>query len=171
MQKLKFDKFKEECTANNVYDAEFFLAEEFRGAKLPTMDDISRRLSEIMNTDWYFKRYRHVREIRLHDGRGTQRCLGGRDRDGNYTITMPRWGRVELFLLHELAHCVGGPGHGHGPLFCSVYLGLVRRFIGIESANELRENFYFSDVRFRRPKRDRSWQWDFLFPEFAFDVQ
>jgi len=80
-------------------------------------------------------------------------------------LNLPVWSRSRLVILHELAHIVTNseymasrgykqtPVAGHGPEFCSVYLALVRRYLGEPFYLELRENMRSRNVKIgRAPK-------------------
>lgn len=50
-------------------------------------------------------------------------------------------GRALHVILHELAHCITGPSHGHDRVFIGVLLKLVHQFEGAWYAKELRRRF------------------------------
>lgn len=73
---------------------------------------------------------------------------------GGHTITLPRWSRVPIIILHELAHIAiyrkqryGVASHGRE--FAAMYLRLVRRFLGVETHDQLKAAFTANKVRFK----------------------
>jgi putative metallohydrolase (TIGR04338 family) len=72
----------------------------------------------------------HKASFRLKDGRG---CRHARATDS--TITLPRWARFPLVVLHELAHVF--TDDKHGPKFCAEYIRLVDEYLGVDDAIEL----------------------------------
>lgn len=67
-------------------------------------------------------------------------------------IVLAYWALNRHTILHELAHVAAGGAARHGPNFASMYLKLVRRFIGPEWARMLRESFIRNRVKFRARK-------------------
>ena len=63
-----------------------------------------------------------------------------------------RWALNRHTILHEMAHVGAGQSKRHGPAFASLYLKLVRRFIGPEWARMLRASFIHNRVKFRARK-------------------
>jgi putative metallohydrolase (TIGR04338 family) len=57
-------------------------------------------------------------------------------------VALPRWGRSERVILHELAHHAT-PRYcaAHGPEYARTFLDLVRHFMGREVAQQLEEAF------------------------------
>jgi putative metallohydrolase (TIGR04338 family) len=69
-------------------------------------------------------------------------------------IKLPRWAWSHWVALHELAH-LATPNEvaWHGREFARVYLELVRRFMGEDSATLLRASFKNHRVKFRPARR------------------
>ena len=72
---------------------------------------------------------------------------------GSYTkqlISLPKWARTELVILHELCHLaiwhIKLPGHGKE--FAGLLLDLVREFMGKRYANELEASFIKHKVQY-----------------------
>lgn len=87
------------------------------------------------------------RNVVVKDGRGSPHGRAGR-----YEIDLPRWSRNRWVILHELAHVARPTARegaaAHGREFCSIYLKLVKRFIGEAQAIALRQQFVAHHVRF-----------------------
>lgn len=115
----------------------------------------------------------HFPELRrsfdVEDGRG-RRAAGG----STWGITMPRWSRSKLVILHEMAHVVIERRYTiraprvngkwviqvavHGREYCAVYLKLVHLALGKAAMEELKAAFKAQRVRYTppRPKRPLS---------------
>lgn len=96
----------------------------------------------------------HRRGVRVIHGRN-----GGWAHPGTAEISLGRWGRQPTIVLHELAHIIAGidgitPAHGWH--FCEVYLVLVRRFVGVDVHDKLKESFRKHGVRFTKPRAKRT---------------
>jgi len=77
------------------------------------------------------------------DGRGRRHACGGA-----YRIALPRHFRIINIVLHEYTHAITRDGHGRE--FARNYLRLVRRFMGKDVANTLKESFRLLGVKYRR---------------------
>lgn len=135
--------------AERLYQAESWIDDELRGTRFRTIREVRDWLDEIFATPWFQHRYRFLRGYDLRDGRGARRGIGSLLPGNISRITLPRGLRCELFVLHELAHSVSFDGHG--PHFVFEYVHLVRRFIGRETAAELRSWLKCTKARQRRP--------------------
>lgn len=137
-----------------VYNAERALdiwhraSELFRGDG--SLDKTQRYVNKVTRSRFWRKllaengvrRFKY--DVTVYDGRGSRsaRSLG------RSSIAVPRWARSPMVILHELAHCAAPPGvASHGREFCSTYLKLVRRFIGKQEADALRQAFRGFHVR------------------------
>lgn len=67
------------------------------------------------------------------------------------------WGRSADVVIHEVAHMYASPAGdpGHDWLFCSIYLDLVRAFIGTATARKLEASFKANGIRYTVPKAKR----------------
>lgn len=55
---------------------------------------------------------------------------------GGNTISLPRWARTPVVILHELAHLLvdgNRRGGAHGPRFVGVFIGLAARHLGLDA--------------------------------------
>lgn len=100
----------------------------------------------------YCKERAHVA---ICDGRGKRRAHAN-----CWAITLPRWARRRLWVLHEAAHVVTHriamrrqkPIQGHGREFARLYIKLVRHFIGRTEASLLKQSFKENRVRYTNTK-------------------
>jgi len=121
---------------------------------LGTLAAVERFLGHVVNSAWFLERWPVMEdvEVKLHDGRGSQTAWASPN-----VISLPRWARRKLVVLHELAHvvtwqCYGKDRPAHGRTFARVYLRLVRHVLGQEAARELRWAFRRHRIRFQRRK-------------------
>jgi putative metallohydrolase (TIGR04338 family) len=136
---------------DRVYEAETYMFwYEPYNAQM-SLDGIKEFLADIFDDPWFRRRFcRGECRVFVHDGRGARRAIGKCDFDtGDIHLTFPRHSRQKLIVLHELAHAA--TGGGHDSWFCSVYLKLVRRFMGDGAWDDLRSTFRSQEVKFRCP--------------------
>jgi hypothetical protein len=113
-----------------------------------TMVELWTYLERIQRDRW-FRRHYGVWVFRVHDGRGRRR--GAADSSG--WITLPRFARYPLYILHEVAHCVSPRGCKHDHQYAANYLKLVRHFLGAAAHAELRAAFKEHRVRYTPPRQ------------------
>lgn len=78
-------------------------------------------------------------------------------------INLPRWARVEVVIVHELAHILTPEAEPwHGREFCRNYLALIKRWLSTEQAKALRASFKEHRVSGSGEKHEEN-------PIFAFD--
>lgn len=137
--------------ARLVYAAEDMLLREPKYSRQMSLAEIRDFVADVVRTRWFRNRFSYTcGTVMIHDGRGAQRAIGRHDLDSlTCHLTFPRKLRQKLIVLHELAH--GLSGGGHGGWFCSTYLQLVRRFMGVPAWEDLRWSFSFWDVKVRSP--------------------
>lgn len=140
---------------SRLYKAERMVSD--KGPHLKTVDEIQTTVNAICRSRWFRNRFGKV-QIRVKDGRG-RRHAGGlgyhyADATVGY-ITMPKWSRYLLFILHEIGHVVTPYGVAdHGREFARIFLQLVRWRMGTEAASELQAAYQSCRVRHRaRVKR------------------
>jgi len=78
--------------------------------------------------------------------------LGRRMTERVPIISLPKWAQSPLVVCHELAHHAAGLDHGHDGRFVSVYIQLVRRFVGPTEADVLKLAFRESRVKTKKNK-------------------
>ena len=138
-----------------MYEAETYMFWHEPYSVQMSMDAIKEFLADIFQTPWFRRRFfRGDCRVFVHDGRGARRAIGKcNDDTGDVHLTFPRVLRQKLIVLHELAHAA--TGGGHDGWFCSVYLKLVRRFMGDEAWDDLRSTFGYLNVKCRCPPSPR----------------
>jgi len=127
--------------------------------RLETVADLEAYVSDICNSKWFRAHWPRIKRIAVHDGRRHRRAVAYDSRGGGYwgdmvnTISMPRWSRSRMIVLHEIAHlCVPWMRAAHGWEFADAYLRLVRHFLGQLKHDQLRDAFRRHRVRYA-PKR------------------
>lgn len=115
---------------------------------LKQLADLRAFVERLHSSPWWRQRFGGHYRIDVRDGRGRQAAGGWRRPNGTGVVTLPRWARNRLTVLHELAHAVQPRGSAsHGPEFCRLYLDLVRRWMGPEFARRLRTGMRAERVR------------------------
>lgn len=138
-----------------VYEAEsaFEFCGEDRDEQM-SLEEIHAFVEHVITRPWFRKRF-WLRDLKvvIRDGRGSCIAWARYDRKPQTAyLSFPRKMRSKYVVLHEIAH-VAAPGSEapHGPSFCATYLELVRRFMGREAWEDLREMFKISEIKCRRP--------------------
>ncbi len=93
----------------------------------------TKRYVEHVADDSWFRRnwpHAHPRPVFIRRGAAAVAKADGR-------IVLPQGTRGPIYLLHEIAHVAAGYKADHGPDFVSVYLALLRRYVGAPAANRL----------------------------------
>lgn len=148
-------KDERDCQRSKLYKAERVLSP--LSIRLETVQDMETFIKRVLQKAPIQARY--ARETRMAiavgDGRGRSRTAGG-DGDG---ITVPRSGRTQWIVLHEVAHTLtirryGAHIAGHGWQFAAIYLDLIRFGLGTEAHRMLKESFKAHKVRWT-PKKAR----------------
>lgn len=139
---------------SKVYAAERALKD---APDFETMDQVHRYVEGgVFESTWFKNRFPQVTFLATHNGGGARKARGGpcyrRAGSGlliqGVYMNLPRWARSKLVILHELAHgltpvtCAA-----HGREWCQIYLELVGRFMGTETATRLRDSFKAHGVR------------------------
>ena len=146
-----------------VYSAKAYAWEACSGKALPKVSDIESYVSSIFESRWFRREFPGAKGFEILDGRGASYAWGGLV-DGICRISLPRVHRFQLIVLHELAHGLGDPNHG--PIFCSCYLKLVRRFISPKAASVLQLFFETFGIKHRRPSYEIQWDDEFAYDQF-----
>ncbi len=112
-------------------------------------------VDKITRSVWWKKQHRgYIKTVKVKDGRRRKRASAY----GANTIVMPSWSRYEMVILHELAHCIvhsyDAPEieAGHGRLYASLFLKIVKRFMGKWEHDQLKASFKRHRVKYI-PKR------------------
>jgi putative metallohydrolase (TIGR04338 family) len=128
-----------------VYSAEEWLKPTTFGVKYKTLEEVDSWLTTVFDDSWFEGRFREACDLygfTLHDGRGS-RCATGDYKYGFCHLTLPRFARNQLIVLHELSHALAiasGNHDGHKRGFCRIYLSLVGNFLGHAASADLRLN-------------------------------
>ena len=132
------------------------------GQQYETVSDCHEYLMGIIERKtfkrWFPKAARTlVWRLEVRPGYGARRAFAM----GRWGITLPRWGRNEPVMIHELCHLVVDyefPRHEvawHGWQFCQTYLKIVGNVMGPEAAARLKAEFKAEGVRFTPPRKKR----------------
>ncbi len=119
-------------------------------------------VNQVIGSRWWVNRAGRI-DIEITDGRGSQNAFAYRlpdhkDSVPHLRLSLPRWARSRIVILHELAHCITGIKHGyyerdtvpfHGREFCSHLLALVKRWLGPDQARALQAAFKEHRVKYR----------------------
>ncbi len=89
-------------------------------------------VEDLIASDWWADRWPQLEKITV--GRSRSGRFAGYAVDGSVEIRLAEL--REPVLLHEIAHVVT-PGAGHGPLFVTALLALVRERLGFHSYGAL----------------------------------
>lgn len=129
-----------------VYDAEHAF-EEVNGAGkiLLSIDECQDCINKTLKCEYWRTHYPYIKSVKAVLSKG------------KHAMSTFFWGLIELpphffnelTILHELAHHVVPRPHAHhGPLWCAVYVDLVREFLDKELAANLVKAFQDGRVRF-----------------------
>lgn len=124
----------------------------FQAVQFESVQEVEQYVNRILRSQWWKKNCQGwlIREVRVKDGRGTTNASAHRSRYGCY-INIPRWARNELVVLHELAHIACSNEHApHGREFSRMFLSMVKRWMGREAWEVLREEFKAAKVKYSR---------------------
>ena len=123
---------------SKVYEAERIIFH--RGQEFKNMKDINKYVNHICKS-MFWKKLNGSLDIDVKDGRGRRKPCAF----NSYTIALPRWGRQEAVILHELTHTlISFNGYylaHHGNEFAKMYLNLVRHYMGREFYLDLKTSF------------------------------
>lgn len=139
---------KRDSKRSAVYASEWnALEQHLSNRRIREIADVVAFVNEITQSKWY-KNYKIMgkehssfcRRTKPHidvgDGRGRRRACGG-----GTTIKLPKWCRKTYVILHELAHTMQFEQPWHGRQFAAIYLDLVRRWMGRNAWEKLRDEF------------------------------
>jgi len=114
-----------------------------------TVAEVQAFVDRVTRSRWWKSRSR-VGKIVVKDGRGGMSARAYRSR-GQSVIAIPRWARTRRVVLHELSHhLTPWTAAAHGNLFAANLVDLVRRWMGPDEAEALKESFRQAKVRHRR---------------------
>ena len=140
------------------------------GTPIPDVHEVQDYVDKVTRSRWFKARwpryaYSKSKMVMTYSGKFVKQphgivVLDGRRRrsafgSSNGSISMPRWSRFELVILHEIAHVVTGSSRKvrfHGRHYCSTFLALIRHELGAEAADEMKRLFKDKRVKYIRPK-------------------
>ena len=141
---LIFVRRPRDYQCSRLYRAEREVAAYLRDS-LPTVADIQRYVDEILRNPWM--------QLRFGSSvRAPITVVGGRQRPAfaqTYyaSISMPKWSRCKLIVIHEMCHILVDRYYGqdctagHGPEFATFELALVECFLGADDGCDLHDAF------------------------------
>lgn len=146
-------KEERDSQRSKVYKAERAAGVMIVNSKpLPTVADVEAFADRVLRSAVARKISGGYRGVRVGDGRRCRAASGGPSK-----IVIPRWARTQWVVLHELAHTLHLRNHPreafHGWRFCSIYLQIVRAFIGKAAHDSLKQQFKELGVKYREPKK------------------
>ncbi len=115
------------------------------GTNIMTCEEVKSHIAIVLNSYWWSSKMPYgVSLTKLNDGRGTNSAMVRFWPGLKFELTIPRWARQRLVILHELSHVmtamVGGVDD-HGPIFCANFLNLVERWLGEPAYIEMESLF------------------------------
>ncbi len=139
------------------------------GTPVPSVSEVQSYVNKLTRGRWFknrWPRYSYDKNKTVWSGGSVIKrphgilVLDGRRRRSatgsiNGSISMPRWSRFTLVILHEITHVVTGTSRtkgAHGRTFCANYLALIRHELGVDAANEMKQLFKEHRVKYTRPK-------------------
>lgn len=132
---------------SKVYQAEGTLPEMWV-TPFRTWHDMLQHLEQVCQSRYLRTHYPHVPtylEVRYVRGRT---ATAVREAGGRLYLRMVHHRQVSpMLLLHELAHLCAAPKVKHGPAWVTIYLQLVRRFLGADVARRLKQAFLEAGVK------------------------
>jgi putative metallohydrolase (TIGR04338 family) len=116
--------------------------------KFETMDEVNAYVARIVRSA-FWKKMKGAHYIHVKDGRGLRNAYAY---DWG-TIALPKWARHEVVILHELSHTLVNFDNynnvpSHGREFASMFLKLVKRYMGKQSHDELKRAFKTNHVHY-----------------------
>ena len=136
--------------AQRIYKAEFQAG--FRQIDELELGECQQYINKILASKFVREKYLRsdIREIFVTDGRGRRNAGAGYGfAKGSIqpVIKLPRSMRCRWVILHELAHHFARLSQGHKSKFATVYLDLVREFLGEESYQKLLTQFAICKIK------------------------
>lgn len=128
-----------------LYRSEYSISHSKR---FKAMDEVNAYVADIIRSS-FWKKMRGADYIDIKDGRGRRNAAAF----NRNTITLPRWARSDIVILHELTHTLVNFDYNnrvpsHGNEFASTFLKLVKRYMGKESHDELKLAFKSNHVHY-----------------------
>lgn len=131
-----------------LYDAQSRITD---GRCFSDMEEVAHFVCDILRKAWWQRRYGSG-PIVLRPGSGARRA-NAKGNTVSGKLNLPRFGRCEQTIIHELIHLtVPKPHAGHGRLYASRYLEAVSWWLGPDVGDKLRDAYREENVRWH-PRR------------------
>lgn len=147
---------------SKVYGGEGPLIRSAYGTEA-SWEELQQFTNKVLQSKWVMKHW-GVRTITLVKGGRGARAQSSRYRFDRSAETW-KWSpnpvvlgttcRNKVVLLHELAHHFAGLHHGHDWKFASVYLDLVKHFLGADAHSILKSGFDAKKVKYHKPRKKK----------------
>lgn len=147
---------KRDTQKGRVYAADNKAFAEFKFRDVSTPEKSQARVDDVWSSKWL--RVNYPRAARFDQPQVTfiNRMKGARANGREIDIGGNDFARSEWVLMHELAHSINHRTNdnatGHGWQYCSIYLGLVSRFLSTAAADALKAQFKAHRVRYNAPR-------------------
>lgn len=124
-------------------------------------EDLEKFANKVIASKWVSKHFGQPNVTLIKAGRGAH-AQSSRYRYDRQTqqwkwtvrpIVLGTYCRNKVVLLHEFAHHFAGLHHGHDWKFASIYLDLVKHFLGAEAHSILKAGFAANKVKHRKPRQ------------------
>lgn len=110
--------------------------------QLTTMAEVRDFVSHLTTSDWWQEQFPAAHTgIEVETRSSSARFALGHGEAGLVSIPNNPWGRSLATILHELAHVATVQADGHGPIFRSAMIKLVRREMGFYAAVDLEAEY------------------------------
>jgi hypothetical protein len=146
------------------YRAEFEVRPQIQQRAFPTLREIATFYRNIMESDWFQRRFPRFFYLRIEYRPGTQKCWAqatehseiDKDMVTRGWIALSSWGTGmygknggELILIHELAHAIIPDVHHHDRRWARTFLEMVYHFMGREVGDKLEAAFKKHGVKYK----------------------
>jgi len=135
---------------SKVYEAQSHFHALCSIARFDSIGDCQDYADSIIQSRWWKSKFPFVHRVRVLKYRGYRKAVA---RKWNETIHLPQWAFNEFIILHELCHhTISYNNAAHGREFCRNLLALVKRFLGSEYEQTLRECFKTTGVKWNKKR-------------------
>lgn len=142
--------------AREINDKIIFGVDSVACQSIKKIEDIQKLVDKITFSKWWAKEFKHNVGVTVthNSGRtGADAC------HIDMRIRIATNMRMKYVVLHELAHIAANIKHNdqcsHDRRFAAAYLKLVRKYLGKEQADALRNEFKNQKVRYRPAVRNK----------------
>jgi len=139
--------------AKAVYAAEDSLGQ--MGQEFSRIKDAQRYVDEVCASAWWRQRFARLGAVEVR-GNGEARDAYAK----NGKVHLPRWGRKQAVVLHEMAHLVQPDNSKpHGPEYLRLYCDMVGEFMGAQAALALAKALHERKLRIAGAARAYTGSW------------